>query len=83
MQDLNAVVTRINRITNSPEAYMADGVILVGHYHIDCAYGGVQLVRTCNTSGSVSNVLSTGHVTKRELYDLMHAFLSGIYYAQG
>ena len=83
MKNLNAVVTRINSVTNSPEAYMADGVILVGHYHIDCAYGGVQLVRTCNTYGGVSDVLATGHMPKRELYELIHAFLKGIEYAQG
>ena len=67
---LQSVVDRLNRITNSPdEAYRTvDGQTVgnVGNYHLSHAYGGV------------SSPLSTGHVTKRELSGLLHAFINGI-----
>jgi hypothetical protein len=83
-KDLQAVVARINRITGSPMDYAqpcAKGVLFcsnIGNYHLDYAYGGVQLCRVCNTGGGVSNVLGCGHVSKRELYERMHAFISGL-----
>lgn len=82
-KDLEAVVTRINRITNSPleswtkqdsGKYKAN----IGNYHISYAYGGVSLNRMNNESGGVTTPLNCGHVSKRELYDLMQAYISGL-----
>ena len=82
-KDLQAVVQRLNRITNNPTTYMdEDRNILVGHFHIDCAYGGNQLVQTVTTGGGVRNVLSSGFVPKRELYMLMQAYISGLDYSK-
>ena len=76
---LEALVARINTVTDSPMAYMdADRKILVGHYHIDYAYGGVSLARTMTTGGGINAPLGSYHRTKRELYDQMQAFLAGI-----
>lgn len=50
-----------------------------GVFHLSYAYGGVSLVRMANADGGESNVLGCGHIPKRELYALMHAFLSGGY----
>jgi superoxide dismutase len=79
---LQAVVDRLNRVTNSPaEAYRTvDGQTVgnVGNYHLSHAYGGVCLHRMHNEGGGVSSPLSTGHVTKRELSGLLHAFINGI-----
>ena len=83
-RDLESTVARINRLTDSPMEYakpFSKDVPFcsnVGNYHIDQAYGGVQLVRIVNTGGGISNVLGCGHVTKRELYERMHAFILGI-----
>ena len=79
---LVAVVDRLNRITNNPPTYAtreADGrfTIHIGNYHIDRAYGGCQLVQTVTAGGGVRDVLDHGHVTKRALYELMHAYLKG------
>lgn len=86
--NLQAVVDRINRVTNSPIQYfeyvivpgvipIRKPVINVNHYHLDWAYGGVNLCRTCNTSGGVRDIFSSGHMPKAKLYDLMHAYLKG------
>lgn len=77
---LEAVVSRLNRETGNPATYRAPdcGPINVGHYYIDRAYGGNQLVQITNTGGGVRNVLNCGFVTKRALYDLIYAYISGI-----
>ena len=82
-KDLENVVARINRITNSPlEAYTKDenGKFRAntGNYHLSYAYGGVELQRMHNEAGGVTTPLNTGHVTKRELYNLMQAYINGL-----
>lgn len=81
-KDLQKVVDRINRETGSPMTTYtktADGKhsANVGNYHLDGAYGGWKLVRMDNQSGGIRNV-TDGFVPKRELYDLMHAILTGM-----
>lgn len=75
---LQAVVDRLNRITGSPMAPYANGKAQIGNYHISHAYGGVCLHRMHNEGGGVSCPLIGGHVTKRELLGLMHAYIAGI-----
>jgi hypothetical protein len=75
---LQAIVDRINRITNSPAEPYVNGKAQPGNYHISHAYGGVALHRMGNESGGVSSPLSTGHIPKRELANLMQAFISGL-----
>lgn len=75
---LQAVVDRINRITNSPAEPYINGKAQIGNYHLSHAYGGVSLHRMSNEGGGVSSPLSSGHVPKRKLYNLMHAFISGL-----
>lgn len=75
---LQAIIDRLNRITGSPAAPYVDGKAQIGNYHISHAYGGVCLHRMHNEGGGVSSPLSTGHITKRELAGLLHAFIAGI-----
>lgn len=77
-KQLQAVVDRLNRITNSPMSPYLDGKAQPGNYHLSHAYGGVCLHRMVNEGGGVSSPLSTGHIPKRELLNLMHAYISGI-----
>lgn len=74
---------RLNKLTGSPLTYArvddnGRRIINVGHFHIDYAYGGVQLVRTCNEGGGVSTPLVAGHLKRRELWGLINAFIDGI-----
>lgn len=80
---LEAVCKRINTVLGMPlEPYSKgdDGryVANVGNFHISHAYGGVELYRMYNDGGGVSTPIGGGHVTKRELYNRMHAYLAGI-----
>lgn len=83
LANLEAVIARINRETNSPaEPYSKNDagklVANVGNYHLSRAYGGYCLHRMANESGGVNDVMSCGHTTARELYNLMFAYIAGI-----
>ena len=75
---LQAVVDRINRITGSPMVPYVGTIAQVGNYHLSGAYGGVCLHRMSNIGGGVSSPLSTGHIPKRQLLDLMYAYIQGL-----
>lgn len=82
-RNLDEMAHSLNVETNSPtQPYERDAsgklIAQVGNYHIAGAYGGVTLHRMENTSGGISTPLHCGYVTKRELYDLMNAYLRGL-----
>ncbi len=87
-KDLEIQVKRINKATNSPNGpYTRNGkkgkreagfTANVGNYHLDYAYGGVTLVRMVTESGGITEISRNGFGTKRELYNWMGAFLTGI-----
>ena len=84
--DLQATIDRINRMTGSfLEPYTKEGEVPnqtykanIGNYHLSGAYGGYALHRMETSGGGIMDVLAVGHVSKRELYNLMHAFIRGI-----
>ena len=80
---LESLVDRINKSTNNSltpwnvtpgKQYTAN----IGSYYIDGAYGGVKLVQMVNTGGGIRDISQQGFGTKRELYNFMRAFLSGM-----
>jgi hypothetical protein len=85
--DLERIVARINRMTNSPlETYtMVDGKYRSnkGNFHLSQQYGGCALHRIANEQGGTSDVLRIGHVSKRALRDAMFAMISGMEIAEG
>ena len=87
--DLQLQVDLLNRLTGSPaERWQAerrdDGgwASNPGHYMISQAYGGCELQRICGELGGTSTPLNTGHIPKRELYEILRAFIAGIQTAQ-
>jgi hypothetical protein len=81
LKNLQAVVDRINTTTGSPvEQYTkANGKLLanIGNYHLSGAYGGYALYRMVNASGGIRDISNSGYMTKRALYDILHAYLAG------
>ena len=80
--NLEAVVARINQISDSPaEPYGKDEngrfKANIGCYHLAGAYGGWQLQRICNSGGAV-NEITSGYVSKRELYNQLFVFIAGL-----
>ena len=73
---LEALVQRINYLVADPDQPT------VGFYHLDWAYGGVELQRVANTSGGVNCMSLNGHESKRNLYNFMRAYVVGIEQAQ-
>ena len=82
MKDLEQVVRIINRETENPETSYTkkDGKYSanIGNYHLNGAYGGWSLEQMTNECGGVADTLRCGHVSKRELYNRMEAFLDGL-----
>jgi hypothetical protein len=83
---LETLIARLNRITGSPETpwTRVDGrnVANIGNYHLSGAYGGVCVRRMVNTSGGATTPIVACHVPKRELFDLLHAYIRGIEFAK-
>lgn len=82
MKDLERLCRDINLETNSPLESYTKGEngkfnVNVGNYHLEGAYSGWNLVRM-HEKGGTSNPIRGGYYTKRELYDMMYAYLSGI-----
>jgi len=50
----------------------------VGCCYLQGAYGGWTLERIVNESGGCSHVFGCGYVSKRDLYNRMHAMLDGM-----
>lgn len=74
--DLAIKLRRLNEIVfdrKVPPEHFA-----VGKFHLYSAYGKWQLHQCKSTGGQVDDVLRCGLLTKRELYEKMDAFISGI-----
>ena len=78
---LQSRVDRLNKLTNSPAQPYTNGKANIGNFHLSHAYGGVCLHRMCTDGGGVTAPLIGGHVSKRELYDALCAFISDIEFA--
>lgn len=82
---LQAIISCINSLTNSPQTPYAAGpdgqyVPQANCYHLSQAYGGYALHRMVAEPGSsaIHDVLSRGHMPKRELAELMRAYIRGL-----
>lgn len=78
-KQLQALVDRINEMTDSPSTSSTkfDGEYKanIGNYHLSLAYGKASLHRVANVDWGIEDVFKCGHVTKKELKDLLHSFI--------
>jgi hypothetical protein len=78
-KQLDFLCDRINSAKKTPPApyERIDGSLVgqIGNFHLSGAYGGVCLHQTMTEGGGVRDVFSCGHVTKRDLYNRMSAYL--------
>src|SRR3990172_5190597 len=83
-KDVESVCKRINQVFGRAEIGWdrenGRNVARVGHFYLDGAYDGWALYEIMNEGGGVHDVFSVGHVSRRELYGLMQAFLRGAEY---
>lgn len=82
-KQLDSLCDYLNMITNSPATYSTRSEsgqfkANIGHFHISHAYGGVCLHRVVNEGGGVNTPVVHGHVPKRELFNLIHAYIKGL-----
>jgi hypothetical protein len=83
LADLNRAIDRLNRRTGNPlEPYTRTGDIVksnAGCFVLDGAYGGCKLSQIVEGGGQ-RDVLRVGYKSKRDTYNLIHAFVDGIEY---
>lgn len=82
IKDLELRISYLNRITGSPETYSTpnEGKFKanIGHYHLDRAYGGCALHRVDNESGGVDDISRIGYASRKDLYNWINTYISGI-----
>ena len=83
IKQLEQLAQYLNELTNSPLTYRNESIAdsfkaNIGHWHISQAYGGACMHRTVSDGGGVTCPIVHGHVSKRELFDLTHAFIKGL-----
>ena len=91
-RQLDSMATHINKLLGTPlvpysQNIEVDGLRVTADqpqpqaycYHIESAYNGVALHRMAAQGTGVSDVLSCGYTTKRDLYNRMRAFIEGIH----
>ena len=84
---LQGKIDLLNELTGSAlnRFEMVDGKYRsqIGNYHLSMQYVGYALYRKVNEGGGINDIFSRGHGTKRELYALICAYISGIESTQG
>ena len=60
--------------TRTNEGFSAN----IGNFHLSQAYGGYCVHRMCNENGGVSTPIWAGHVSSREAYERICAFIAGL-----
>ena len=77
-KQLEALTLWLNNLTNNPIQPYLNGTAQVGNYHLSYCYGGVSLHQMVNAYGGARDVISCGHIPKRELFNLIHAYIKGL-----
>lgn len=76
-KQLDSAVEGLNILTGSPLDCYTDSKANVNNYHISGAYGGYCLHQMVNESGGCRDVFNCGHVSARELIQLLWAYCAG------
>ena len=84
---LQSRIEFLNQITSNPPtpySKTADGKIQanLGNFHLSRAYGGVCVHQMQNDGGGITTPIFYGHISKREAFDRLNAFISGIDHAR-
>lgn len=82
IKDLEVGIDRLNRTAGTPDTPYTktkDGKFKpnAGNYHLSGAYGGYQVTQMVESGGCCCPI-GGGHVSKRECYETLHAFIKGI-----
>jgi hypothetical protein len=84
---LQGKIDLLNELTGNPlKPYgLVDGKhrAQIGNYYLSMQNSGYALYRMVNEGGGISDIFSRGHGTKRELYERICAYISGIESTQG
>tara|TARA_R110000796_G_C14391534_1_gene416502 strand:- start:463 stop:732 length:270 start_codon:yes stop_codon:yes gene_type:complete len=75
---LNILVTRINDLVGASEEPYTNRKANIGNYHLDWAYGGVQLHRMSNERGAIRVISHDGYSTKPKMDSCLRHIITGL-----
>jgi len=79
---LQVKIELLNELTGNPlkpwDLIEGRNVASIGNYYLSMQNGGYALYRIVNEGGGINDIFSRGHGTKRELYEMICAYISGI-----
>ena len=83
ISQLQAVTDILNRMTGNPATPNSKNDAGAwssnrGNFHISRANGGFALHQMATDGGGIRDVLYTGHIPARQLFDLIHAYRAGL-----
>jgi hypothetical protein len=85
-KQLQARIETINSILNRPATpYSQVGgklVANIGNFSLSQAYGGFGVHLMCNEHGGVSTPIWAGHITARDAYERISAFIAGLTFSK-
>lgn len=77
LEQLEGVISRINQIKGAASKPYIDGKPQAGCHYLSGDYGGWRVERIAECGGTW-DALSTGYVSKKELYYACMAYIAGI-----
>tara|TARA_R110002126_G_scaffold24025_3_gene84147 strand:+ start:2224 stop:2487 length:264 start_codon:yes stop_codon:yes gene_type:complete len=77
ISDLENAATRLNELLDRPLKPWIDRKVQIGNFHISQAYGGCCVHEMVGPGGGIRTPIMHGHVSKRECYDALQAFIAG------
>lgn len=85
-KQLQARIETINSILNRPVTpySQVEGKLTanIGNFSISQAYGGFGVHLMTNESGGVSTPIWNGHISARDAYERISAFISGLQFSK-
>lgn len=86
-KQLQSRIETINSILNrpaTPYTKQADGKLIanIGNFSLSQCYGGFGVHLMTNESGGVSTPIWAGHITARDAYERLSAFIAGLTFSK-
>jgi hypothetical protein len=81
-EHLEDLVSRLNKLTNSPETLKTDGKHNKGHFTLYNSANGYEVHRITNTSGAVDTPLGDYALGAKEMARVINVFIRGIKFNQ-
>lgn len=78
MRTTIAMLEHLTEALNTKKGFEDPKWNTIGSYQLSGAYGGYSLHMVASEGGGVHDVFRSGHISKKELYTMMQAYILGM-----